>query len=207
LRHQFILLPFPYIYLTFIIFFIMKKTAIPLYSKGFRFVPIWVWGLVLLVACQRENLEPDLPPETATGANTFGCILNGQPWKTTPNVSGQMRTLIAQPDNGGLLNIYATHKGTDNSRWEGIQFFSVNFYGTGKFPISKHLDNRFSFEDMAKNIYINSKSDDVKESGELIITTFDTNKGILAGRFWFRLEREDGTVYEAKDGRFDISLR
>lgn len=163
--------------------------------------------IFLLATCQRETPEPDLPPETAIGANTFGCMLNGQPWKTTPNVSGQMRTLYAQPEGGGLLSIYATHKDTNLSRWEGIIFFSPNFYGIGKFLISKQLDNRFSFEDTVKNIYINSKSDNVKESGELTITTFDTTKGILAGRFWFRLEREDGTVYEAKDGRFDISLR
>ena len=40
-----------------------------------------VLSLLLLPGCQKADPAPvdPLPPATQTGANTFGCLLNGQP--------------------------------------------------------------------------------------------------------------------------------
>ncbi|WP_162550068.1 hypothetical protein [Hymenobacter nivis] len=39
-------------------------------------------SLALLLGCKKTEQAPadQLPPATQTGANTLGCLVNGQPW-------------------------------------------------------------------------------------------------------------------------------
>jgi hypothetical protein len=166
---------------------------------------LWLALLLVLVAtCKQKDPEPDLPPETATGANTFGCILNGQIWKPSKSESG-FQTLWVSPEGGGWLTIKASYR--DNTRFETVRFFSTNVFDTGIYKIKKPLTNRAGFDNLKANLIMDSGDADVAEDGELVITTFDMSKRIVAGTFWFRLEKQGHTPIEAKEGRFDISLR
>ena len=63
----------------------MKKTF-----KAFWLALMGVAWLVLMASSCRKappEPEPDLPPETQTGAGTIGCYINGKPWVPQPYLS------------------------------------------------------------------------------------------------------------------------
>ena len=124
-------------------------------KKNHLFSPFGGWGaspsgaewlvrgllLVLLffVSCKKQSSEPepDLPPETQQGADTFGCYLNGKPWKPSPNEWGS-RNLYVQLD-GQYFVLYAKYD--EGSRFERIDFFSdkVTSLKEGEYPIKKKM--------------------------------------------------------------------
>lgn len=61
----------------------MKKTF-----KAFWLALMSVmWLVFMATACHKSappEPEPDLPPETQTGAGTIGCYINGKPWWPKP---------------------------------------------------------------------------------------------------------------------------
>ena len=69
-----------------------------------------VLSLLLLSGCQKADPAPVdlLPPATQTGANTFGCLLSGQPW--TPrgsNGTDNYKVIYDAGYAGGSLDIRA----------------------------------------------------------------------------------------------------
>ena len=42
-------------------------------------------ALLLTAACKKDKVAPvdQLPPATTTGADTWGCLVNGEVWKAT----------------------------------------------------------------------------------------------------------------------------
>ncbi|TAG01448.1 MAG: hypothetical protein EAZ44_08460 [Cytophagia bacterium] len=162
--------------------------------------------LLTIASCKKkQDPEPDLPPETQSGANTFGCYLNGVPWKPSPKEFGN-NTLYIQLD-GPYFVLYA--KCNEGVRDEVMSFFSdkVTSIREGNYPLKKSatFDNRCTFWDYKKNIEMFSMDRDIVEDGLLTITKFDLNKRFVSGRFWFSLQK-DNIRYEAKEGRFDISF-
>ena len=162
--------------------------------------------LILVASCKKkqQDPEPDLPPETQHGADTFGCYLNGVPWKPSPKSFGN-NTLYIQLD-GPYFVLYALYDG--NGRRERIDFFSkkINSLREGEYSINKNLnsDNSIGFWDIKRNIDLLSGYQDVIDEGLITITKFDTQRKFVSGRFWFTLQK-DSIKYEATEGRFDIS--
>jgi len=61
---------------------------------------------LLLVSCKKNDPVSALPPETQTGANTFGCLVNGQPWTPQGNDGTSNYTVSYDTfPNGGILEI------------------------------------------------------------------------------------------------------
>jgi hypothetical protein len=63
-----------------------------------------VYALLLSLAscksCKKEVNPDPLPPETQTGANTFGCLIDGQPW--IPDGGGGFSQI--PPISGGYIS-------------------------------------------------------------------------------------------------------
>jgi hypothetical protein len=183
----------------------MKKSKFP-----FIIPPLGVRGLVLgllllITSCKKNSEpEPDLPPETQQGANTFGCYLNGKPWQPSENGIGS-RNLYVQLD-GQYFKLHANYD--EDERDEIISLFSdkVILSRVGDYPLKKstNFDNRSRFWDVNKNVDLRSFDADIISDGLLTITNFDTQKKFVSGKFWFSLQKGD-VKYEAKEGRFDIS--
>ncbi len=169
--------------------------------KTFLLILLPLYFLLLGIGCKKEKEEPQLPAETQTGANTFGCYVNGElfvkdgsaPWMHRPvEASLQIENQIL------ILESYTK----ESYMYIEIQEpkanisipVSIAYYRTSEWP-----RDCFCFSG--------------KETGELFFTKLDTVNRIVSGRFQFQgqcsnemLEITGDSIVSITNGRFDIKL-
>lgn len=145
-----------------------------------------------------ENPIDCLPPSTQTGAGTFGCLINGEPFVDT---SGKYNCFYQFVDGGYYFNI----SGSFDS-----EIAEVNL-GTIDMPIEKgktyRLESPIS-RNATASLFLGSNLETLhtgKEfSGELHVTSFDLDSRIVSGTFWFDVYNpETGKTIRIREGRFD----
>ena len=158
--------------------------------------------LLLNSKCKKEN-EPQLPPETTTGAMTFGCKIDGKVFvpkgsNAGPDISAQYLFLGTGPGGGWWLNLSAANreeaKGV-NIRTDTLLLLEGNSYVLKKqkgFPSAEHSNGLFD--------YLITNND----TGNLVVTKHDQTQRILSGRFSFTASRSTGEKVTITEGRFDI---
>lgn len=168
-----------------------------------------VLSLLLLPGCQKTGPAPvdPLPSATQTGANTFGCLLNGQPW--TPrgsNGTDNYKVIYDAGYAGGSLDIraYRYPPGqTDNQ-----------YIGMGGAPIAK--PGIYSLDGTTAGVYYSSgikgpcfeyyNAPGLVMKGQLTVTRLDLRAGIVAGTFAFTLSQPGCDTVKVTQGRFDKKL-
>ncbi len=159
-----------------------------------------------LSSCDKDNDKPEiekLPPVTQTGANTFGCLLDGQAF--LPGGGTNPLDCVYQYTNGGYYfalqgnkrdsenNLFDISVGTINLQIEENNTYQLkdnqNGNAVGRFSISGVP--RFT----SSNTY----------NGEVKITKLDKKNQIVSGTFWFDvLHPFTGQVVKIREGRFDM---
>ncbi|MDR2651377.1 MAG: hypothetical protein LBC68_03555 [Prevotellaceae bacterium] len=162
-------------------------------------------AILLLLAgsfsCEKKEIT-DLPPETQTGANTFGCYVNGELFVKDGTVPFMMPAISAAFQKGNkTLTIESYSK-------KGYIYIELN-------NMQKHVAQPISIA------YFTSNNEWTKacfcfagkDIGEIILTKFDTINCIASGRFNFNGQCSDplfniqgDSIAHIKDGRFDIKL-
>lgn len=165
-------------------------------------------ALLLLAQCKKADPDPvsALPPETQTGAGTFGCLLNGQPWTLQGNDGTSNYTLYYDPIyKGGNLGIkvYRLQNGFfQDIILGGDSIPSVGIYSLGKAPRSIfYFDSQKS---MACQEYTGQQGQ--YRRGVLTITRLDRAAGIVSGTFAFTLYKPGCDSVRITQGRFDRKL-
>ncbi|WP_207491681.1 hypothetical protein [Aridibaculum aurantiacum] len=177
--------------------------------------------LFINISCKKECTDPlcQLPPATQTGANTMGCLVNGQPW------------LPDTRDNGGiprLKPIYVSFWNTNTEFFfqfylqktpisQSIVFYIKNFSGIGVYRMdsltrligppgsSGVLNNHFNFSENKLGLEYATGE---KFHGVLKIQYYDATSKIIAGSFNFKA----GNIQNPSDsvvvthGRFDCKM-
>lgn len=170
-------------------------------------------GMVFCFAkCEKDKLDFNgLPQATQEGKNTFGFLLNGQPW--TPNGSEGIANLSADVDFGfkdGIFNITAyrivnREASTRQSIGLGVSD-SLNFF---KIPITLSLGQQNLFGltliDRAGCTY-DFYDPNVVKAGELTITKLDRTKRIISGMFNATPTKNGCQTLNISDGRFDMKF-
>ncbi len=167
-------------------------------------------ALALLAQCHRKDPSPadQLPPATQTGANTFGCLVNGQPW-TPQGYNGTSNYSIDYDPgiNGGIFDLQ-TYRYPDESKYfQNIALdVSANLQvGTYSFRSPQHT--RAVFQDGKINCYWSSRdSATTYWQGSLTITRLDKVQGIISGTFAFTLYKPGCDSVRVTQGRFDKRL-
>jgi hypothetical protein len=185
-----------------------------------KFLRCGVYALLLSFAsCKscKKDVNP-LPPETQTGANTFGCLIDGQPY--IPDGSGGFGG--AKPISGGYAYSSATCSYKHNvwisthrrDGWDFSIYLENVSNKTGKYPL-KYITAGAPTELCPPNhaifykyispsetaVYIT----DTEYTGEVNITRADTLNKIVSGTFFFKARRPaTGEVVEITNGRFDV---
>lgn len=168
---------------------------------------------LLLAQCHRHDPDParpedQLPPATQTGAGTFSCLLNGQPW--TPNSSNRGSDIYITYDptyaEGSLLIRAAFFPGNSQNNQNiiiggapitkpGIYSFTSKTAGAGYIDYNLPAPcNEFT------SIHT------VTQTGQLTITRFDLAAGIISGTFAFTLAQPGCDTIKVTQGRFDKKL-
>ena len=164
-------------------------------------------GALLGLSQCKKNDDPDpvdqLPPATQTGANTFGCLVNGQAWTPQGN-NGTDNNVVSYDGNVNILTYriskagrqvirigagIVTHTGTYSLSLPVTQG-SASYYDRGKpSPCDEFFHNEVSYR-----------------RGKLSITRLDLQAGIIAGTFEFIVAKTGCDTIRVTDGRFDYKL-
>ena len=201
-----------------------KKLLLMFQSRNFLLL---FFLLLLAVACgNRDDAatpEQQLPAETQTGANTFGCLVNGKlfyPRDGVPSVASNGTPKGASFTALGDSPNYVYRELRINNYKDGkpINFFILHFHQfSGQLGTSEWKKSNFKTGlDGVQDNYLLVRSFDYNDntwkwygsyenSGKTTITKYQN--GIFSGTFSGKLITEDGNnVIEITDGRFDFNL-
>jgi hypothetical protein len=169
------------------------------------------FSLLCLGGCSKDNTFPpastpdQLPPATMVGANTVGCLVNGEvflPHKNNPFGSSSI-TCFYQFVNGayhfslGFSNDLQTNVRGVNIASHNIVLQQGNTYQL----INNNGNSSFgSYYNFADSQYFTTNI----ITGELKITKLDQVNSIISGAFWFDGINSTGIKTEVRDGRFDL---
>jgi hypothetical protein len=172
----------------------------PLYMK---LTSIVLLLCVLIISCKKDKEKNGLPPATQEGKNTFGFLLNGQPW-TPAGFNGTANLSISYDKNfrGGVFNLSA-YRILDNSERQritiasdSIQFAQQVFIGQKNCTVV--------FRDVTGKCDFESFNPSNNITGGFQVTKLDTTNRIIAGTFQFTLSRPGCETINITDGRFDM---
>ncbi|MCC4213877.1 DUF6252 family protein [Leeuwenhoekiella parthenopeia] len=169
---------------------------------------LYLFLIFTLLACKNDddntNGDPlsQLPTETQTGENTFGCLLDGEPF--IPGGGINPLDCVYQFVNGGY---YFSVQG---SNIDGDNFGRRISIGTENLELSEGSTYQLLEEEDGKAngtfFYSTLKSDtSINNSGELTITKLDTENQIISGTFWFDvIHPYTNEIAKIREGRFDM---
>ncbi|WP_151089369.1 DUF6252 family protein [Hymenobacter baengnokdamensis] len=167
-------------------------------------------ALLGLSQCKKSSPDPEdqLPPATQTGANTFGCLVNGQPW--TPQGYNGTSNYSVVYDSGvqnGLLDIQSYCYPTGINKPQSIAVISGHITKIGTYSLSSPQIATANYTDYNSSCYWSSRdSATTYRRGTLTITRLDLQAGIIAGTFAFTLYKPGCDSVRVTQGRFDKKL-
>jgi hypothetical protein len=160
-----------------------------------------LWGLGGL-SCDSDDDTPNcqgidcLPEATQTGAGTFGCLINGEPFYAFGSV-----TCYYQLIDGEYYFAVGFSRGVGFPRTVSIESNKKEIQmGINQLAESgeEKIYGKVRFEDFT------SYSTSQENFGILNITKLDEENQIISGTFEFEiLNPDDGEVYQITEGRFD----
>jgi hypothetical protein len=171
-------------------------------------------ALLLLTQCHKSDPDPtkpedQLPAATQTGANTFGCLVNGQAYLPAGRVGlGSNYSVSYDPTfNGGDLTIRTYRATLTDDKALMIGGMSISRPGTYAFGSATML--RTSFRDDSRSTPCDnhdSRSAGTFSKGTLTITRLDLQAGIVSGVFNYLLAKPSCDTLKVTQGRFDYKL-
>ncbi|MDP1811710.1 MAG: hypothetical protein Q8K66_09950 [Sediminibacterium sp.] len=173
-------------------------------------------SFVLLISGCRKNkpVNPidQLPPETQTGANTFGCLVNGEVFKPGgASLSGGSLQCNYQllPNNGYYFVLIGRYRNNNNGSGSSVGLYtdSLNLIEGAKFNLKTRINGNpsasYSFYTSAISLQ-SYETDGNLYKGELWIKKLDTVNQIVSGTFWFDAVNTNGQKTKIREGRFDM---
>ena len=161
--------------------------------------------VALVIGCNHDDNVggiDKLPPATQTGAETFGCLVDG---KAFVHDDGQMNCYYQYVDGGYHFAIGGYDNGNDpNFIILGTHDRAIS---EGEVIVLKEKDNLNAWAAVTFSVssfdsstgYTNSEY-----SGELTITKLDLENYIVSGTFWFDVAHPaTGKRIKIREGRFD----
>lgn len=151
--------------------------------------------------CKKEPNNPiaHLSPETQTGANTFGCKINGEIY--TARALGACYNYLVQyykRDSSLLIK-------TNNTCASGL---NINVYGISEikdYQIFNPISNAYYYNNSNTNCNLYARTNS-SQTGIVTITKFDLINKIVSGRFTGVLKQNGCLDIIITEGRFDFIM-
>ena len=180
----------------------MKKTML---------LALWLPLIAILFTSCKKNID-FLPIETATGANTFGCKINGVAYIP----SGGDPSISWYPVSGGWYlsgsdrGLYITTTSSNNKFidiyikvLDTVGVYKLN-YNTQPFPIAVYAENYGYYATKNANGTRNRYVTNTQNTGEVHVKQILPG-GIIAGTFHFTAyNQQTGETVTITEGRFDV---
>ena len=146
-----------------------------------------------------------LPAASQTGANTFGCLLNGKVWLPKGFNGTSNLSLSYDPTfNKGAFDLRSYRYPDNSTRVQYVILALDSLSATGFYPVEDiHQDVQFSDSNTCHYYSFDST---VHRTGAITITKFDLMKGIISGTFLFNLSKTGCDSIKVTEGRFDVKL-
>jgi hypothetical protein len=150
-----------------------------------------------------QNPIDQLPPATQTGENTFGCLLDGEPFLPSGGVNPL--DCVYQLINGEYYFNLQGNKEDENFNLIRLSL-SANARelqeGETYQLIENEVGNIFARYSFNSNATFTSQN----YSGTLIINKLDLNNQIVSGTFSFDIIDFEGNLRQIREGRFDMQF-
>ncbi|MFD2718626.1 hypothetical protein ACFST9_07855 [Hymenobacter monticola] len=169
-------------------------------------------SLALLGACGKDAPDAGLPPATQTGANTGGCLVDGERFIAT----GTSGTLLSNPIpalSGGFYNDSVYWLSMRCSTPRGIAHVTLYAHAqtAGTYPFNRRVASvggampRFGYGSVSFSNPYEYYVTDARHTGRLVLTYANKNAGISAGTFEFAAVnvRDSTNSIKVTYGRFD----
>lgn len=168
--------------------------------------------LLALSCCNKNDDEPTnpidkLPPATQTGANTAGCLLDGEAFLPNRNSTVPLRVFYL---DGKTFSFVVSNKVNNISNNLMIFLENVQIEVGKVYKLNTQFDEK---EDNQSGEYTigstsppspNYYTTNSNYIGEIVFTNHDFNKAILSGTYWFDAINSEGKIVKVREGRFDM---
>ena len=170
------------------------------------------------IACKKSVPSNNLPPITQTGANTFGCKINGQVW--VPYWRCIDLSMGAVELEYNIYSVYSTGvfpfrfnlgAGKSGDPFQGIFHISPAFLRGFTTSDGSYIYGTGNVADSMEIHFFNNSGDWTPkhfDSNNIFqITKLDTVNKIVSGIFSFSLYNSPTDSIAITDGRFDLQIR
>lgn len=169
---------------------------------------LFVLSLFSTTSCNNNDDNPQnpidqLPPETQTGENTFGCLLDGEVF--VPSGGINPLDCVYQLINGDYYFGLQGNREDENFNLITLSL-STNArelaQGQNYQLVENNIGNAYATYSFATNATTTSQIN----SGTLVITKLDLDNQIVSGTFSFDIIDFQGNLRQIREGRFDMQF-
>lgn len=187
--------------------------------KKYTIVLLAIFATTLIAAsCKKTKPEiqltelQKLPPITQTGANTFGCLVDGIAWLpngSKPQTGGSNIQLYVDPTfQGGRFSITG-HKYNEPNQYISIGSFKCT--SSGFFDFDSSYNGIQFYRNRSGSNYVDYSTNDIGifKKGFINITNYNLSTSIFSGTFegkLFKVNGSYGDTIKITHGRFDVKL-
>lgn len=149
--------------------------------------------------CKKKDVIPQLTNETQTGANTFGCKINGDIY-TPKGLGGCYKYLVQYYKSDSTLIIK-----TNNTCAIAFQIAFRGVYELKNYEIFNPIQNAFYYSTKEPRCSFYDRTNST-QSGTITINRFDLSNKIVSGRFNGVLKLGGCQDVNITEGRFDFIM-
>jgi len=153
------------------------------------------------------NPIDQLPPATQTGEQTFGCLINGEPFIPPSFGSNSPSAFYQFVDGAYTLGINGSTGGGNTTKFIIIQGLDVDQLIETNYLLESENSDKFSaiYSFGGGNIIPQTLITEDENAGTLTITNFDQDNFIISGTFEFTVLDSNGNNINITNGRFDMN--
>jgi hypothetical protein len=168
-----------------------------------KFLILLLLSIKIIISSCKKNIpiEEQLPPETQTGAFTFGFKLNGKIY----TAKGKDGLLASQSVWGGEYSDSSIVIGASNTKQNFNFYLSVKYNGSLGILYSSTYPYYGKFQDNSNGTIpggLNSFATDSLNIGKINLKYLSSN--IASGTFEMNAKNANGKIIHITEGRFDI---
>lgn len=173
-------------------------------------ITLFVLSLLSTTSCNNDddnNANNSLPPATQVGANTVGCLVNGEIF--LPRAEGINPAVVVNyefVDGEFFFRLTFRDQTGQGNESVNVRTAHIELEPNQTYTLNKNYNDDGDYTGGGGEYQTSSTNEfftNLTNIGELTITRLDLSNSIISGTFWFDAINQDGEIVEIRDGRFD----